>query len=315
MMVDSLLVADVGGTHVRLRHVTRQGQILNELQEIGSGVGDGTIRSLMEELSAVVQRPGVVPTDILGGFHFVIASRGLSAGQDERDDIKQLAAFVKATRVTLVPDGVAAYVGCLGAEPGVVVTTGTGTIAVIVDYDGRARRLDGWGPQLGDVGSGYRVGLEGLKSACRWRDGSRGGSRMLRDEAVQAFGEIEVLAETLRPGSQLRSIARFAERVVAAARLGDVTAGRILDDAARELAELATDAAGLVTGDPTLPVVIGGGFVAAVPELAERLKTWFYENSDRVPVIEPGSTTLDGCQEIGIHGVPSPFATWVEEVW
>jgi glucosamine kinase len=314
MMANSLLLADVGGTRVRLRHITPEGEILNELAEIGSGVGDGTIRSLMEELRAVVQRPGVVPTDVPGGFHVVITSRGLSAGQDERDAIRQLAAFVKATRVTLVPDGVAAYIGCLGAKPGVVVTVGTGTIAVTVDYDGRARRLDGWGPQLGDVGSGYRVGLEGLKSACRWRDGSRGGSKMLRDEAVQAFGEIEVLAETLRPSSQLRSIARFAERVVAAARGGDVRAGQILDDAARELAELAIDAAALVTNEPSLPVVIGGGFVAAVPELAERVKAWCHENSDVVPLLVPGSPTLDGCREIGTHGVPAPFATWVEEV-
>lgn len=314
MMATSLLLADLGGTRVRLRHVTPEGEILNELSEVGSGVGDGTIRSLMEELSEVVQRPGVVPTDVPGGFNVVITSRGLSAGQDERDAVRQLAGFVRATRVTLVPDGVAAYIGCLGAEPGVVLTVGTGTIAVTVDYDRRARRLDGWGPQLGDVGSGYRVGLEGLKSACRWRDGSRGGSGVLLDEAVRTFGPIETLAETLRPASQLRSIARFAERVVAAARSGDVTAGQILDNAARELAELATDAAALVTSAPSLPVFIGGGFVAAVPELADRVKAWFRQNSDRVPLIVPGSPTLDGCQEIGAHGVPAPFATWVEEV-
>ena len=312
MMATSLLLADVGGTHVRLRHVGPGGEILNELREIGSGVGDGTIRSLMDELSAVVRRPGVVPANVPGELHVVITSRGLAAGQDERDAIRQLAAFLNAATVTLVPDGVAAYVGCLGDKPGVVVTGGTGTIALTVDYDGRARRLDGWGPQLGDGGSGYRVGLEGLKSACRWRDGSRGGSQMLRDEAEKAFGRIEDLAYTLRPPGQLRNIARFAERVVAAARLGDVVALQALDTAGRELAELATDAAALVTSDPALPVVIGGGFVAAVPELADRVKAWFGQNSERVPLIVPGSSALDGCHEIGIHGVPAAFVTWVE---
>ena len=250
MMATSLLLADVGGTHVRLRQVSPEGEVVNELSEVGSGVGDGTIRSLMEELNEVVQRPGVVPAHVPGGVRVVITSRGLSAGQAERDAIRALAAFVNATRVTLVPDGAAAYIGCLGARPGVVVTVGTGTIAVTVDHDGRARRLDGWGQLLGDVGSGYRVGLEGLRSACRWRDGSRGGSEMLRDDAVRIFGPIETLAEVLRPLGQLRNIARFAERVVAAARLGDVTAGHILDQAARELAELATDAAALVSEDP-----------------------------------------------------------------
>jgi hypothetical protein len=80
------------------------------------------------------------------------------------------------------------------------------------------------------------------------------------------------------------------------------------------LGELATDAAELVTSEPGLPVVIGGGFVGAVPELVDRLRTWFGQNSERVPSIMPGSRALDGCQEIGVHGVPAPFTTWAEEV-
>ena len=76
--------------------------------------------------------------------------------------VKKISAFVNAARVTLVPDGVAAYVAALWDRPGVVVTVGTGTVALVVDQSGRVRKLDGWGPQLGDVGSGYRVGLDGL---------------------------------------------------------------------------------------------------------------------------------------------------------
>jgi len=40
-MATSFLLADVGGTHVRLRHVSPEGEIVNELSEVGSGVGDG----------------------------------------------------------------------------------------------------------------------------------------------------------------------------------------------------------------------------------------------------------------------------------
>jgi hypothetical protein len=58
IMGRSLLLADVGGTHVRLRHLSPEGHIVNELQEVGSGVGDGTIRSLMEELSEAGQASG-----------------------------------------------------------------------------------------------------------------------------------------------------------------------------------------------------------------------------------------------------------------
>ena len=63
-----------------------------------------------------------------------------------------------------------------------------------------------------------------------------------------------------------------------------------------------------------MPIAIGGGFVAAVPELAERVKAWFKQNSQYDPFIVPGSATLDGCYEIAAHGVPEPFVSWVEEL-
>ena len=123
---------------------------------------------------------------------------------------------------------------------------------------------------------------------------------------MQEFGS------TLRPLAQLRNIARFAELVVASARKGDLCAGQILDRAARELGELADDAASLVSDAPTVPVVVGGGFVEAVPELAQRLGDWFAANSHYEPVIAPGLSTLDGCHRIGLHGVPDVFGSWVE---
>jgi hypothetical protein len=96
--------------------------------------------------------------------------------------------------------------------------------------------------------------------------------------------------------------------------MGDVTAAQILDNAARDLAELAIDASALVTGGPGVPIAIAGGFVAAVPELAERVKAWFEHNSEYDPLFVPGSPTLDGCYEIAAHGVPEPFVSWVEEL-
>jgi hypothetical protein len=96
--------------------------------------------------------------------------------------------------------------------------------------------------------------------------------------------------------------------------MGDVTAAQILDKAGRDLAELAIDAAALVTGGPRVPIAIGGGFVAAVPELAESVKAWLKGEPQYDLLIVPGSSTLDGCYEIAAHGVPEPFVSWVEEL-
>ena len=313
-MTAPLLLADIGGTYVRLREVCLEGEAVNELHEVGGGVGDGTMQAEMDELNAVVRRSATAFSDVPGQLHLVIAARGYGVGRGAMGTVKEVSAFVNAARVTLVPDGVAAYVAALWDRPGVVVTVGTGTVALVVDQSGRVRKLDGWGPQLGDVGSGYRVGLDGLISACRFEDGRRGGSQMLRDAALGEFGRVQEFGSTLRPLAQLRNIAHFAELVVASARKGDLCAGQILDRAARELGELADDAASLVSDAPTVPVVIGGGFVEAVPELARRLAEWFVANSRYEPVIAPGLSTLDGCHRIGLHGVPEVFGSWVEQL-
>jgi glucosamine kinase len=313
-MTAPLLLADLGGTYVRLREVCLNGQAVTELHEVGGGVGDGTMQAEMDELNAVVRRSAIAFSDIPGGLHLVIAARGYGVGHDAMGTVKEVSAFVNAARVTLVPDAVAAYVAALWDRPGVVVTVGTGTVALAVDQSRRVRKLDGWGPQLGDVGSGYRVGLDGLISGCRFEDGRRGGSQMLRDAALGEFGRVQELGSTLRPLAQLRNIAHFAEVVVASARKGDICAGQILDKAARELGELTDDAASLVSDAPTVPVVIGGGFIEAVPELAARLGDWFAANSQYEPLIAPGLSTLDGCHRIGLHGVPEVFGSWVEQI-
>lgn len=309
-----LLLADVGGTHVRLRLLRATGEVMKEVNAVGSGVGDGSFTALIEELSSVLRRTDLNPSFLSLGTRVVLTGRAVPWSQSASAHAAISAALTGASSVTLVPDGIAAYVACLGGSPGVAVTVGTGTIAIAVGYDGEVRRLDGWGPQLGDVGSGYRVGLEGLISACRCADGRRGGSHLLLSAAEERFGRVEELPRAVLAGGPLRDIARFSEEVVAAARMGDIAAGQILDRAARELAELATDAAALVSESSELPVVICGGFVAAVPELQERLAAWFAENTRRVPLIAPISSALDGCYAIAVGGVPLPFAHWVSEL-
>jgi N-acetylglucosamine kinase-like BadF-type ATPase len=54
---------------------------------------------------------------------------------------------------------------------GLAVIAGTGSIAFTLDAHGRDARAGGWGYLLGDEGSAFRVGLLGLRAACRAADG------------------------------------------------------------------------------------------------------------------------------------------------
>ena len=54
---------------------------------------------------------------------------------------------------------------------GVAVIAGTGSIAFTLDRDGKEARAGGWGYMMGDEGSAFRLGLQGLRAACRTADG------------------------------------------------------------------------------------------------------------------------------------------------
>ena len=71
----------------------------------------------------------------------------------------------------IVNDALIALVAGAGASPGVVVISGTGSIAYGVSHHGVAARAGGWGPTLGDEGSGYWIGRRALAAVMRDADG------------------------------------------------------------------------------------------------------------------------------------------------
>ncbi|WP_345964448.1 BadF/BadG/BcrA/BcrD ATPase family protein [Streptomyces sp. BRB040] len=109
-------------------------------------------------------------------------------------------------------DAVTAHAGALGGRAGVVLAIGTGSVAVGIGADGAYARVDGWGPLLGDDGSGARIGTAGLRAALRAHDG-RGPATSLLNAAAGLFGDLERLpARVGRDGNPARTAASFAPR-------------------------------------------------------------------------------------------------------
>ncbi|HKV44339.1 MAG TPA: BadF/BadG/BcrA/BcrD ATPase family protein, partial [bacterium] len=76
-------------------------------------------------------------------------------------------------RITHVDsDATVALAGALACGPGVVVIAGTGSVALGRDPSGREARAGGWGYLFGDEGSGFAIGLGGIRAALRARDGT-----------------------------------------------------------------------------------------------------------------------------------------------
>jgi len=94
---------------------------------------------------------------------------------------------IPSGRVRIVTDAVAALAGATGGGPGVIVISGTGSIAYGVDSEGGTARAGGWGWMVDDEGSGYDIGRKAMAAALRAHDG-RGEPTTLADKVKSVLG-------------------------------------------------------------------------------------------------------------------------------
>jgi N-acetylglucosamine kinase-like BadF-type ATPase len=133
-----------------------------------------------------------------------------------------------------------AHRAAFAGGPGILVLAGTGSIALARDRRGRGQRAGGWGPLLGDDGSGFWIGRSAL-----------------RDPSLRSRLRLDLLAWA-HAEHGARDIASLAPRILRLART-DPAARRISDAAAEHLADLAAQSCrGLRFSGPA-PVAWWGG--------------------------------------------------------
>lgn len=119
--------------------------------------------------------------------------------------------------------------------PGVLVIAGTGSHVTGRCADGTTVGAGGWGPVLGDEGSGTWIGLEAIRASLRARD--RGLETCLLRE-IQHKWQLDDLS-SLVAKANLRERPDFASLTAVVARCaedGDALAQGVLDRAGEELA-------------------------------------------------------------------------------
>ena len=96
---------------------------------------------------------------------------GLYGVITEEQEIGELCAkFFSAKHVAVLDDGIAAFVGALGDQSGVVLTIGGGVVA-ISSHAGKFGHADGKGLIFGDLGGGFWVGQTAMRRAIATLDG------------------------------------------------------------------------------------------------------------------------------------------------
>jgi N-acetylglucosamine kinase-like BadF-type ATPase len=146
--------------------------------------------------------------------------------------------------------------------PGVVVSAGTGSFCKGRNAAGDVRYAGGWGPLIGDEGSGYDIARETLRAVVMSADG-RGEATALTRKALSHFGidtPDDLKKALYDPPIARHELAALARYAFEAAEAGDTIAAEILAEAGRRLARLATPVITELFGeDKNFPVILSGG--------------------------------------------------------
>jgi N-acetylglucosamine kinase-like BadF-type ATPase len=268
-----VLGIDVGGTKTVCLLADDDGRVLAEGREEGAnlqGAGELTLEKVLHSvMEKTLEGTDVIPSAICLGI------AGVDRASDEKVVRSIMGRIGYKARILVVNDALIALQAGVGDRPGIVIVSGTGSIAYGRNEQGEASRAGGWGYVLGDEGSGYWIGRLALRAVVRHADG-RGRvtsltSRLLEHFGVQRAAELihQVYHEEVSP----KSIAAAAQYVQYARDEGDMVATGILHRAADELIAAATAVmTRLELTDKPFTFVLSGGMFKAVPWLADQMQ-------------------------------------------
>jgi glucosamine kinase len=126
------------------------------------------------------------------------------------------------------------YIGLKGIDstPSIFLISGTGSMGIAEDKTGNLFTIGGWGQLLGDQGSGYYIGLRGMKEAVKAYDGISEGTVLV--EKLTEFFSVDsldqIIEKVYNPLIEKHIIAKFATSVTESAENGDKTSLRIIDE-------------------------------------------------------------------------------------
>lgn len=298
-MADFVIGVDGGGTKTLGAIAGADGVIIAQ-HEVGSTnphsnpmeVVRGNLDTLTRHLLQAAQaQPGDVKAICLG-------MAGVDRPEDKpmvRDLVNE---FLPNARVMPVNDGVIALTGGALRPYGIIVISGTGSIAFGINEKGERIRAGGWGHILGDEGSGYTIALHGLRTIMHALDGRIEPTR-LKDLMLGHLGleRPEQLLGWLRDSQPNKAdIAAMSGLVHKAASEGDDAAKKLLLAQADELADIAAAVSRrLFPADKTdYEVIVAGGNLRNADAYFEMFRKNLAERLPNIPVVRPRKEPVEG---------------------
>ena len=188
---------DGGGTKSRILAVDLNRNIL------GSGMGGSTnlasnpkedvFQSLKNTVVDLLNKTGLKLSDCLS---LCIGSAGLDSNF-LIESMKEIIITIGINcPIIVVNDSLLVLEAALGGKQGIVIISGTGSIAYGKDEKGNTIRCGGWGHILDDVGSAYWIAKEAFRCSMRYYDGR--GEKTLLEEKLKSAMNITDMSECIQ---------------------------------------------------------------------------------------------------------------------
>lgn len=287
---------DGGGTKTRALVADETGKTLAEADGPASAVRPGRADHSAAVIAETVRRA-------LGDAGFgLILPRVLCVGvagvgrEPERQALWQaLAAMEIADELLVHADATIALDDAFSDGVGVLLIAGTGSVAFGRGPTGTIARCGGWGPNIGDEGSGAWIGRRALSVVTAASDGREPETALagaiLTAAQVNDVNELIGWAAAATPAA----LATLAPAVISEAEAGDLRANAILSMAAEELVLHVRALARQLFMDEraSVPVALTGGLLKRGAPLRKRLEQ---RMKSAVPGAQVQSTEVDAAR-------------------
>lgn len=249
-MIGRVLGLDGGGTKTITVVANTTGEVL--AYDVSDALDPTAGPNWEQTLTSIASHMSPVDAAVLGlPYHGEISA--ISSRQTA------LGAALFGAQCHVMNDVAVAFEGAFGGGNGVLILSGTGSMAWARGPAGDVR-VGGWGHAFGDEGSAYAIGRAALATVSKHLDGRQDctdfATQLLQRLGVAPDGLIAWAHDQTGPRSAIASVAR---EVSALADAGVSDAKDLMQAAALQLAEQAHAAARLSNAEPPLQWSYAGG--------------------------------------------------------